>query len=526
MKIIKKFPADKFLENLLLCALLVAVTGLMHISALAQPLELRGEIKCAPSNSGGPSYEQPLKLSLKGDYASGLNENNEILENQELIIFSDGVVNYSAVGIWKNQSHRRWRIYGTGVLDGSSIQVSASMYGNSASELIRPKCDIQLESSTKISLPQIKPVGYKIDTAGPALGVSPSSINGGALFREWGLERGLPWSSQIRPAGVPREIGQRNPSFMERSLITEASSVVQQTKAKAMIFVDDGKVVASIARPNIKPETLLPSASMSKTVTALGVGKAVCEGKLEMSATAESLIASLQATAIGKATLRDILLMSSGSAETLTQHTHGVTYDETRRHLWSAASSVRDLISSPRLSGSKPGSPAFDYKSTDPYLAALMVQQATSTPFTKWLDEKVFNPAGIADLYVLDQDRQGNFLATGGVRLSVSDWIRLAVYIQEQRDKNDCFGKFVQELGKTQIKIQKIPGINEYFNGYSYLTWTENDQAPNIAWAVGHNGQRIGWSSKQNNKKLFLTFGDGSDADMGRIYPLANRWIN
>ena len=113
-----------------------------------------------------------------------------------------------------------------------------------------------------------------------------------------------------------------------------------------------------------------------------------------------------------------------------------------------------------------------------------------------------------------------------GVRLSMSDWIRLGVYIQEQRDKNDCFGKFIQELGKTQVKIQKIPGINGYFNGYSYFTWTENDQAPIIAWAVGHNGQRIGWSSKQNNKKLFLTFGDGSDSDMGRIYPLANRWIN
>lgn len=522
----RKILINKFLENLLSCAFLVAATGFTHQSALAQPIELRGEIKCGPSNSGGPGYAQPLNLKLKDDYASGVNESDEILENQELIIFSDGVVNYSAIGIWKNQPHRRWRIYGTGVLDGSSIQVSGSMYGNSASELVRPKCDIKLESSAKISFPQNKSVGYKIDTTGPALGVSPSSINGGALFREWGLERGLPWSSQIRPAGAPREIGQRNPNFMERSLIAEAASVIQQTKAKAIIFVDDGKVVASMARPHIKPETLLPSASMSKTVTALGVGKAVCEGKLEMSATAESLIAELQGTAIGKASLRDILLMSSGSAETLTQHTHGITYEETRRHLWNPASSVRELISSPRISGSKSSGVTFDYKSTDPYLAALMVQHATSTPFTKWLDEKIFNPAGIADLYVLDQDRQGNFLATGGVRLSISDWIRLAVYIQEQRDKNDCFGKFVQELGKTQIKIQKIPGVNGYFNGYSYLTWTENDQAPHIAWAVGHNGQRIGWSVKQNNKKLFLTFGDGSDSDMGRIYPLANRWIN
>jgi hypothetical protein len=526
MKIMKNSLFCKSYKFIFSCTFFIVSTGFTHLSAQAQPIDLRGEIKCGPSNSGVPGYSQPLNLRLKDDYAFGLNESDEIIENQELIIFNDGMVNYSAAGMWKNQPHRRWRIYGTGMLDGSFIQVSGSMYGNSAAELVRSKCDIKLESSTKISLPQNKAVGYKIDTTGPALGVSPSSINGGLLFREWALERGLPWSAQVKPAGVPREIGQRNPSFMERSLIAEAANVIQQTKAKAMIFIDDGKVVASIARPNIKPETLLPSASISKTVTALGVGKAICEGKLEMNATAESLVASLQGTAIGKSSLRDILLMSSGSAETLTQPTHGITYEETRRHLWNPASSVRELISSSRISGSKSGSPAFDYKSTDPYLAALMVQQATSTPFTQWLNDKIFNPAGIADLYVLDQDRQGNFLATGGVRLSMSDWIRLGVYIQEQRDKNDCFGKFIQELGRTQVKIQKIPGINGYFNGYSYFTWTENDQAPNIAWAVGHNGQRIGWSSKQNNKKLFLTFGDGSDSDMGRIYPLANRWIN
>jgi hypothetical protein len=175
-----------------------------------------------------PGYSQPLNLRLKDDYAFGLNESDEIIENQELIIFNDGMVNYSAAGMWKNQPHRRWRIYGTGMLDGSFIQVSGSMYGNSAAELVRSKCDIKLESSTKISLPQNKAVGYKIDTTGPALGVSPSSINGGLLFREWALERGLPWSAQVKPAGVPREIGQRNPSFMERSLIAEAANVIHR----------------------------------------------------------------------------------------------------------------------------------------------------------------------------------------------------------------------------------------------------------------------------------------------------------
>ena len=505
---------------------LITLIGLLHLTGSAQEVELKGEIKCSAPLNGGQGYSQPISMRIKDGYGTGITETADTLENQELTITADGSVRYNAIGIWKNQPNRRWRIHGIGTLDGLSIKASGGMYANTAAELVRPKCEIQLTSTAPLKAPESKVTTYKIDTVGEPLGVSPSSITGGAIFREWGLERGLPWSLKVTPKNAPKELNSRNPSFTEKLLLSEASNVVQQTKAKAMVFIDDGKVVAAIARPQIKGETLLPSASMSKTVTALGVGKAICDGKLNLETTAGSLISSLQGTDLGKSSLREILLMSSGSAETMTQHTHGITYDETRQYLWNASSSVKDLVSSARISTAKPGNKTNDYKSTDPYTAALMVQEATATPFTQWLADNIFKPAGIADTYALDVDRQGNFLATGGVRLSMNDWIRLAIFIQEQRDQETYFGKYVQALSKSQIKIAKQAGVNGYFNGYSFFTWTENDQASHTAWAVGFNGQRIGWSVKQQNKKIFLTFGDGSDSDMGTIYPLANRWIN
>ena len=504
----------------------IALLGVGNYSIFAQEVELKGEIKCSPPINGGQGYSQPLNIRLTNGYGTGITESTDILENQEVLISADGTINYSAIGIWKNQPNRRWRIYGIGTLNGLSIQASGAMYGNSASELVRTKCDVNLNSTSPIITPEAKVTTYKIETTGQALGVSPSSIDGGARFREWGLEKGLPWSFRTTPENTSKEIKSRNPSFTEKLLFSEASNVLQQTKAKAIIFIDDGKVVSAQVRPHIKGETLLPSASMSKTVTALAVGKAICDGKLTFNTTANALINSLQGTDIGKATLKDILLMSSGSAETTTEHTHGITVDETRQFLWNPNSSVKDLVSSPRISSYKSGKPTHDYKSTDPYIAALMVQQATGTAFTKWLGDKIFKEAGIADNYALDTDRQGNFLSTGGVRLSLNDWIRLAIFIQEQRDQETCFGKFIQGLSTSQIKIPKQAGVNGYFNGYSYFVYTENDLVANSAWAVGHHGQRIGWSTKQNNKKVFLTFGDGSDSEMSRIYPLANRWIN
>ena len=504
----------------------IALLGMGNFSSFAQEVELKGEIKCGPSNNGGQGYSQPLNIRLINGYGTGITESTDTLENQEVLISADGAINYSAIGIWKNQPNRRWRIYGIGTLNGLAIQASGSMYGNTASELVRTKCDISLKSIAPIIAPETRDTSYKIETIGPPLGVSPSTIDGGARFREWGLEKGLPWSLRVKPANNSKEIKSRSPSFTEKLIFAEASNVLMQTKAKVIIFIDDGKVVSAQVRPHIKGETLLPSASMSKSVTALAVGKAICEDKLTLDTTAHSLINSLQGTAIGKATLRDILLMSSGSAETSTEHTHGITVDETRQYLWNPNGSVKDLVSSPRISSSKSGRATYDYKSTDPYIAALMVQQATGTPFTEWLGDKIFKEAGITDNYALDTDRQGNFLATGGVRLSMNDWIRLAIYIQEQRDQETCFGKFVQGLSTSQIKISKQAGVNGYFNGYSYFTWTENEQVANSAWVAGHHGQRIGWSTKKNNKKVFLTFGDGSDSEMSRIYPIANRWIN
>lgn len=515
---------DRYLRTFL--GLWSTVFAAYGAAAQAQDSMLRGEIQCSATVAGAPGYSQSLSLRMDGSYATGSAESTDILENQELLIDRDGRVHYNAIGIWKNHPQRRWRIHATGQVNGASIQASGSMYGDRAQDLIRHKCDIRLESMAAITWPSGQDASFKIEILGDVLGVSPSSLQGGAVLREWGLERGMPWSYRVVPTAKGREITAREPVASERLLIQDARDLLVQTRAKVIVFIDAGQVVAALARPGIAAHTLLPSASMSKTVTALGVGKAICAGQLNLTDTAQSLLPELKGTDLGQATLREILLMSSRSSETEIQHTHGINYQETRDNLWHPDRSVRDLVALPRIARARYATPFFDYKSTDPYLAALMTQQATGLLFTRWLTEKIFSEARIGDVYALDTDRQGNFLATGGVRLSLSDWIRLAVYIQEQRDQASCFGQFIRDLSRTQITIPKIQGVNGYFTGYGFLTWTANDMVRSTAWAVGAYGQRIGWSTKERNTRVFLTFGDGSDPEMNKVYPLADRWIN
>ena len=493
----------------------------------AQAATLAGTITCpAPATGGGQAYTQALSLEIQGSRAVGKTETPDLVQYEELVFDADGTVRLSLSGVGRRDD-RRWYLRATGRQEGRQIRMSAPMTGNDQRTPIRSPCVVQFETASPVAPRQPRAEAFGIEIAGSALDRSPSTLPGERNFREWNFEQGLPWSYRGTASATPRSLSARPASGSEVAALQEARTLLGgATRVKALVFVDGDQVVSAIARPGIGPSTLLPSASMSKSVTALGVGKALCAGQLELQTQAAALLPALEGTAVGKATLRQILLMSSGSAETETTHTHGITYAEAERFLQAEDASLADLVALPRLTRAKLGGQVFDYKSTDPYLAALMTQKATGIPFTRWLEIQVLHAAGIAHPFILDTDRQGNFLATGGVRLVLADWVRLGLWLREQRDQPGCFGDFVRAMGKTQVRAPMAAGINGFFNGYSWFTWTEAGPAPETAWFVGHFGQRLGWSTRSGNQRLFLTFGDGSDAEMGRLYPLAGRWIH
>lgn len=493
--------------------------------AAAQPATAAGDLTCSSTSSGGPGYTQALQLRFAGHVANGVHETDRHHEIQELVVDADGSLRFSAAGVGKHDDSR-WFIRAAGLLVGRSLSATGRMY-DGARRVIRESCTVSLRASHDVRPPGAgASPGLPLEAVGAPLEFSASTLWGQRAFREWNFEYGMPWSSRVSPSWTPRSLGERPLNWTERELASEFRALVMELPIKALVLVDAGQVVAAWTRPGVTPSTLLPSASMSKSVTALAVGQAVCAGHLSLETRAADLVPALRGKATGTASLRQLLLMSSGSAETQTQHTSGVTFREAERFLQSEAWSLADLISDARLAGEKPAGKVFDYKSYDPYLAALMVQQATGRKFTSWVRDNLFREAGLEHGFVLDTDRHGNFLATGGVRLSLSDWVRLGVYIQEQRDRAGCLGGFIRDMLGPVIDVAKIPGVNGHFNGYGYFTWADADLAPEMGWIAGHFGQRIGISIRAGNTRVFLTFGDGTDPSMRRLYPLARRWVH
>jgi CubicO group peptidase (beta-lactamase class C family) len=365
-----------------------------------------------------------------------------------------------------------------------------------------------------------------------ASGLPVSTTGVATLPDAWLLGSGQPWHHRVPARPDTPALQARAPSAAEAELIARMEALLPRIDARAVVLVDDGRVVDAFGTGGIGWETRLLSASMAKTVTALAVGQAVCAGKLTLETRADALLPALAGKALGEATLRDLLRMASGTVDPPAGDVMGTTAAQSRLHL-EGSGSLELLVASPSQSTAQAGAGGpvrpgerFSYKARDPYTVALMLERAVGMPAVRWVDEQLLAALPNQHLAILATDRAGHFSgANGGVRLSLADWVRLALHVQTRRGGDDCYGRFLREVSGTQIPAPLQPGVNGYFNGYGYFTWTENRMAPGTFWAVGYGGQRIGWSTDAANRRIFLMFGNAADRHMQQVYPLAQAWI-
>jgi CubicO group peptidase (beta-lactamase class C family) len=152
----------------------------------------------------------------------------------------------------------------------------------------------------------------------------------------------------------------------------------------------------------------------------------------------------------------------------------------------------------------------------------VIINRVTGMSYVKYVQQEIFNPAGLSNAGVIGQDWFEYGRSDGSVRLRLDDWIRLAVWVRESQEKDDCFGKYLQAASQTQIKnVSKKSG--QSFDGYGFFIWTENVYAKDSFWAVGHGGQRIGWNNR--NKRIILAFSN-HETYMVDLYKLYDEWVN
>jgi len=342
------------------------------------------------------------------------------------------------------------------------------------------------------------------------------------------LGNGNPWFYHTQISNSVFEIKYRSPNMDEEKIVKDSKKIFDRNSSKAIALVDGNTIVYMDFKSPTNKDSLFHSYSIGKTVNSMGIGKAICSGKLSLNDVAENIVPELKGTDLGKSTVRDLLRMSSGTTGAINSDS-SIISEAQFKEMARGNISWLDILSTPKVNsyyktifGNRKNGQYFDYHSTDPLLLGVIINKVTGMNYAKWIEQEVLLPAGIGHKAIIGQDRFGYGNSDGAVRMTMEDWIRFANYVKNNEMGNDCFANYIKEASKTQISNeQKREG--KLFDGYGYLIWTENARSKDSYWAVGYGGQRIGWNHKNN--RMLIVFSNVENY-MDDLYWLYKDWAN
>ena len=217
------------------------------------------------------------------------------------------------------------------------------------------------------------------------------------------------------------------PAGPELKLPLDVDAFMAGQRSAALLVLHDGKVVAERSSYERKPEHRLLSNSMAKTIVALGIGKALEEGRIRsLDDTAAIYEPKLAGTLYGDTKIINLMRMASGAkfVEDYSGKDDLARFHQTTRTRGNAAGAQ---VITERVA---PEGTVFNYASAETQMLGLVLRGATGQSLCQYIGEKIWQPLGAESRATwltnpVDQTEQagGNFNAT------VHDYARLGLLL-------------------------------------------------------------------------------------------------
>lgn len=296
-------------------------------------------------------------------------------------------------------------------------------------------------------------------------------------------------SSDLKDTG-PKETGALWPQSERVAPVSDAAiaralsdTALTGPGMRAVVVVRDGRIVGETYGRAFGPQTPLLGWSMTKTVTAALIGRAVADGHLKVT---DDHLRPEWTDERAKITVGDLLAMNSGLAF---NEDYGDVSDVTRM-LYLEPDMARFTAQQPLQHA--PGT-AFNYSTGTPVLLSWLWQQRLGVKAADYPQQALFAPLGMRSA-VLEPDDAGTYAGGSYLYATARDWARFGLFLMQdgvwegRRLLPEAFAARLRtpnpvEPGYTQAQSWRIsPG--ETRPGEAGLP-------SDTVWLRGHDGQSI-----------------------------------
>jgi CubicO group peptidase (beta-lactamase class C family) len=310
--------------------------------------------------------------------------------------------------------------------------------------------------------------------------VSPKRASGGHVrdFKNQKVQPNQP------PIPLPKI---DNPSAAQKDIISQAERLLENNPSLAVLLVDKGRILFEGYKSPASQYTEQFSWSMSKSLTSLTIGALLCDGKIaSLDDQSSKYVPDLKGTAYGEATIRQILMMSSGVAK---GEAAGNSYKGEWEDIRGGNISIIDAL---RKSGQRDISSGeeFRYLNNDTQVLGAIAENIGG--FSKNFEQYLFQPSRPENPAFWLQDKNGYAMVSAGFSATSRDWVRLALHtLNQAKNGNPCIKGFLKNATTQQIKNYGKTGTS--FSGYGYQIWTNLSIGDGKSfWWNGYGGQRMG----------------------------------
>ena len=284
---------------------------------------------------------------------------------------------------------------------------------------------------------------------------------------------------------------------------------VDSPAAMAWIVWRDGKLLYERYGAQELRTSLITSFSVSKTLNALMVGQAICDGKIKsIDDQAYIYEPRLVGTSFEKNTIRSLLTMTAG-----VEHVPAMGGADLNA-LWKGEKSTIETIREKRKLPFQESYflRNFNYDNTASNVLGLVVRSAVGMPLSEYFSKNFYQASNPIASGRWLRDKDDEEFAMGSFLAVPRDHLRLSIHILKivrGEVGNACIQDFAKKMVTKAVSTPRKPTLYGTDSGYGFQIWTDlTDMSPDTVEMRGNAGQHVFLSPNNSTVILILTAAD------------------